>query len=380
MNEAITEKLFLRYQQKGFLTNDEILSELIGQGISIIQTERICSELLQKGVLISSATPKNQRKLQTEEEYDKTQIDYNELYDKIIREDESLRFIVGYAKKIQPPQLHEVEKLYPQIKSGNKFARNRLFEMNMRNVLRIAYQQSKKFWLPLSDTIQDGMIGLHVAIDKFDLSKHDKFQGYSTYWILNFINRNKNIASSVFTIPAHIRDLHDKIYKYILFYHKDFFESKYVPYDLIIELQSFFGIDRDKAFEHLRLLLPTMEIEEKESYTHLDFFDERLCNDNLAGDLNEASMLLKPRERSILKLRFGLYTENDSDFTKIQTIVTEKIWHGDGIYNYSIPLTLDEIAKIYNLTRERIRQIETRALKKIKENELCIAVLREYFE
>lgn len=103
MNEEIIEKLFLRYQQKGFLTNDKIFSELIEQGISVIQTERICSELLQKGVLISSAAPAKQRKLQAEEEYDKAHIDYDKLYGKIIHEDESLRLLVGYINKIQPP-------------------------------------------------------------------------------------------------------------------------------------------------------------------------------------------------------------------------------------------------------------------------------------
>lgn len=99
MNEEIIEKLFLRYQQKVFLTNDKIFSELIEQGISVIQTERICSELLQKSVLISSAAPAKQRKLQAKEEYDKA----HKLYGKIIHEDESLRLLVGYINKIQPP-------------------------------------------------------------------------------------------------------------------------------------------------------------------------------------------------------------------------------------------------------------------------------------
>lgn len=191
---------------------------MIEKNVSILQTERICSELLSRGVFICDEKPKSDKssEVQTETEYDAARIDYEKLYAKIIKKEPSLKFLVDYVRKIKPAQRYEVKKLYPQIKSGNNFARNRLFEMNMRSVLRIAYQKATEFNLSLADTVQNGMIGLHVAIDKFDLAKHDNFSGYSSCYISNFINRNKSINESLWLIPAHIKDLHEKVYKYIV--------------------------------------------------------------------------------------------------------------------------------------------------------------------
>ena len=116
MNEAIIEKLFLQYKQKGFLTKDEIFEELTFSNVSIVQTERICSELITKGVLICDIKPQNLS-------LDKSHIDYIKLYGKIVEKEPNLSFLIEYIRKIQPPQLHEVEKLYPQIRTGNTFAR-----------------------------------------------------------------------------------------------------------------------------------------------------------------------------------------------------------------------------------------------------------------
>ena len=144
MNDDVIEKLYQVYLKKGFLTNDEIFTELISSNINVIQTERICSELLSKGVLIADTKPQINNNEITYE-YDKSQIDYIKLYEKILKKEPSLKFFIDYIKKIQPPQMHEVEKLYPQIKSGNQFARKRLFEMSMRAAVNIAYQKAKEY-------------------------------------------------------------------------------------------------------------------------------------------------------------------------------------------------------------------------------------------
>ncbi len=366
MNDAIIEKLFLQYQQKGFLTNDEILAELVFSNVSIIQTERICSELLAKGVLISDSAPSKKRESNLNSDYDKAHIDYNALYEKIIGKEPNLKFLVNYIRKIQPPQLHEVEKLYPQIQEENDFARNRLFEMNMRMALKLAYQKAKQFQLLLEDTVQNAMIGLFEAIENFDLTKHEKFQGYSTFWILNSVNRNKNINETLITIPTHFLEMHEKIYKYLYEEHKDFFEEPILSAKLISEISSFFYIQEDVVKRHLILLSPLIDESVLEDLFFEDFSDE-VCDKIFAEQINTLLDELKPKERQVLKFRFGLYRKSDFDYDNVCKLVNQKIYGGEGKYGYSQTLTLEQVANLYGLTRERIRQIENKGLKKLRE-------------
>lgn len=354
MNKAVIESLFALYKKKGFLTNDEIFSELVEAGVSIVQTERICSELLSRGVFISDEKPKSNEssESQTETEYDAAQIDYEELYTKIIKKEPSLKFLVDYVRKVKPAQKNEVDNLYPQIKSGNKFARNRLFEMNMRNVLRVAYQKAIEYNLSLSDTVQNGMIGLHVSIDKFDIAKHDKFQGYSTFWILNYINRNKHINDSWWVIPAHAQELHEKIYKYICKNHESFFVDYRISNALISEIQSVFEIDAETSYTNLRMLLPIMDIDDI-SISINDSPEEKCAYTLFQEQIHSVLNTLPPREQEVLKMRFGL---------------------DDG---YS--LTLDEVGEYFDVTRERIRQIEAKALRRLRHPRRAKG-LRDYIE
>lgn len=367
MNEKIIEKLFSIYTEKGFLTNDDILNELIVSKISLVQTERICSELLLRGVLISDEkSNSNNTILSQKSNYDKAQIDYDKLFDEITSKEPSLVFLLDYIRKIKPPQLHEVENLYSQIKCGNLYARKRLFEMNMRNVIRLSYQKSKQFNLSLVDTIQDGLEGLLVAIDKFDLSKHDKFQGYSTFWILNYINRSKNINDSLITLPAHYLEKYEKIFKYLKKYRVDFFYDGKITKSLIDEIFYYFNFPREDIEKSLKLLRPYEDIskimEEAFDSSVLDEIDNSMLHDLIESVLST----LPPREKLILKLRLGLYSELDNDFAEIQLLITDKIYKNIGNYNYGLSLTLEEIASLVGVSRERIRQIEAKALRRLR--------------
>ena len=94
-------------------------------------------------------------------------------------------------------------------------------------------------------------------------------------------------------------------------------------------------------------------------------FDEKICNKLFSEKLNKLLDILKPKERQVLKFRFGLWNESDFDYERIISLVTEKIYKGEGKYGYSQTLTLEEIGFLYGVTRERVRQIESKALKKL---------------
>lgn len=366
MSETIIEKLFLQYQQKGFLTNDEIFTELISSTVSIVQTERICSELLSRGALISDLKPQIQSAIsESTFDYDKAHINYNKLYDKIVCDEPGLKFLVDYIRKIQPPQQHEVEKLYPQIQAGNNFARNRLFEMNMRTALKFAYQHAKELHLNIEDTVSDAMMGLYESIDRFDLFRHEKFPAYSTYWILNSINRNKSIEERIWRFPAYSAELQEKIYKYLQKEYKEFLFTGNITNQIVKEVAARFNISEELSLRHLLYLAPMLDCCEVEIASPDDPYIKVLERVD-AKALNHFVDSLKPKERLVLKLRYGLYMETDFDYDEIVALVNDKIYKYDGCYGYGLSLTLEEVGVICGVSRERVRQIEVRSLEKLK--------------
>ena len=141
--------------------------------ISLFDVEYICDHLLSKGVIIRDETSSDE----DDEEYDRSNIDYEEVYREILEIDDSLSDLIEYIRGIQAPQHREWRNLMPQV-NNNAFTRNRIFEMYMRVAVRIALVHAKRYQLPLDDAIQNALMGLHISIDKFETSRQENFTQY----------------------------------------------------------------------------------------------------------------------------------------------------------------------------------------------------------
>lgn len=329
--EKLIDLLYEKFQKKGFLSEDEILLEFDQFNISFIQIEYVTKILLSKGVMISSG----EDSLEEEEvqSLDRARLDYNVVYDKILENDSGLSGLIEYVRKIRPPQFHEIDALLPQVKSGNEYAKNRLFEMHIRLALKMAYQKSLDYELTLADTIQDAMTGLFVSIDKYDSSKHGSFPPYASLWITNHINFSKKIRNTLWDIPLNKQKVFDDIYDYLIEYCPSFFERPVISHSLLQELSKLTALEENEILGYLHLEMDFLDFDDSKTSSIDDFLETvhvRKALDNAFASLDEKELF-----------------------------VVKHVFFDD--------LTYAEIGtKMNNVSREWVRQIFDRASRKLQ--------------
>lgn len=255
-----------------------------------------------------------------------------------------------YLKEIQNYGRYSKEEeleIITRIKNGDIKARNEFLEQNLRLVVSIAKKYQGRN-IPLIDLIQEGNIGLMKALDEFDINKGCKFSTYATNWITAFIRRYIADKGRNIRLPV---NFYYEISNFMKI--KNHLERELGREPNILELVKKTGKDKDTILRYFAYLNDTKSLDDKvgeKEDTDFSYFipskDESLEKSVIKKDLStRMSELLKEcnlneREIDVLSSRYGL---NGIDV-----------------------LTLEEIGQKYGVTRERIRQIETRALKKIR--------------
>jgi len=243
----------------------------------------------------------------------------------------------------------EEKELARRIEEGDESARQKLIQANLRLVVSIAKRYvNRSPHLSILDLIQEGNIGLSRAVDKFDYHKGFKFSTYATWWIRQAVTRALADYSRTIRIPVHMVETITKFMQTKRCLMQELGREP-LPEEIAAEL----GVDVEKIHYIQKISQEVISLEtpigdDDEGSVLSDFIkdEQSLSPDQLASvallrdQIKEILIDLNERERKILAMRFGLED--------------------------NIPHTLEEVGKIFGVTRERIRQIEAKALEKIR--------------
>ncbi len=358
------EVLIERGRQRGFITEDEILHSMGSVEENLEGLEEIYDKLEDLGIKLITSEDIIKSEIERETEEDpKKKKKKTEAQQRQMAQSNSSDSVQMYLREIGRVALLSADEevsLAKRIEKGDQSAKKRLTEANLRLVVSIAKKYvGRSHNLSLLDLIQEGNIGLFRAVEKFDYRRGYKFSTYATWWIRQAITRAIADQSRTIRIPVHMVET---INKYIQVVRRLVQELGREP--LSEEIATEMDIEVDKVRHIMKISQDTVSLEssvgngDNESVLG-DFIEDtesimphqEAARTLLRNHINEVLEDLTPREQKILQIRFGLE---------------------DGVTH-----TLEEVGQEFGVTRERIRQIEAKALEKIREQK-GIQKLRDY--
>ena len=338
--EERKKELVLKGKEKGFVTYEELAAALKGLDLDADSLDDLYNAFNEHSIAIISESDQG-----NDDEASGLLLDDNALT-KDLTINDPVRMYLKEIGQIKLLTLEEEGELADRITAGDESAKNVLAEANLRLVVSIAKRYVGRGMLFL-DLIQEGNIGLMKAVDKFDVTKGYKFSTYATWWIRQCILRAIEEKSKTIRIPSHMYVTFSK--------YNEAVQTLSIKYDRspsINEIAKEMGISVNQVNKIHQLQVDTVSLNKivnEDGDTELGdlIVDEDTENyyhnsSSLKSDIVELlnSCNLNPREVEVLVLRYGL--------------------SGD------LPMTLGAIGEKFNVTRERVRQIEARALKKIR--------------
>ena len=344
--EQRKEALIKKGKELGFITYEEIAEELKGLDVSSDLLDELYNAFMENDISVISETDLDDDSGEEDTGGNLEDILKDNTIAKELTINDPVRMYLKEIGKISLLSLDEETELSKRIAEGDETAKNRLAESNLRLVVSIAKRYVGRGMLFL-DLIQEGNIGLMKAVEKFDAEKGYKFSTYATWWIRQAITRAIADQARTIRVPVHMVETINKLSRY---QRQLTLELNREPPDE--ELAKKMGMSPDKVREVIKIAQDPVSLETpigEEEDSHLGDFvpdesnmspEDFTIHEMLKEEIGDVLLTLTEREEQVLRLRFGL---------------------DDGS-----PKTLEEVGQMFGVTRERIRQIEAKALRKLR--------------
>lgn len=354
------ELLLATARNQGYLTFDDILDAASTSSLSSSEIDRLSENLQSQGVMLLETAPAKTSD-ETKELSDYSRSDYDEIFAEVLSLSEATAPLIETVKEIPPPQYGEIQTLTEQLHFSNEFARERLILLHLRVAIKIALSISKQYSYPIDDAISAAMIGLVEAVEHFDPNGFSAFLSYASMWVQQNIHRFCTPVWMEYYCPAHIRE---KMFPVLLKYNSN--NGTLIQddeYDLcsIWEIADELDIEDAEVRKYLAFAYnqangrvnsdvlwhptdtheePIPEETEISSLASATNLNDTVAANELSQIIQTIINTLTPREQEIIRMRFGFYGGE--------------------------PMTLEEVGQKFNITRERIRQIEKKCIRRLR--------------
>ena len=351
-------------EQQGYVLFDDIMETADTWSLSIQDVDWLSNSITTRGILVYDTVLATAGIDDDDDVDDFAQCDYDAVFNRVIEIDPSLRSFMSDVRNIKPPQNREMDQLKYQVQEGNLYARQRVIEMHLRFAVHIALQRVEEYDCEMADTLQEACVGLIYAVDKYDPDSSGAFDSYASLWILQNVSRTQPSQRPTMYYPVHKKEGYFTMYPILksngyLFDQDDLMLleearnliqtrlqcTEYQAQDIINQCLTMKSLE-----EVYPIVLKNMDFYERhniytyrinyEAFYYEDESFEKLERRFLREKIEELISGLKPREQQVIRERFGFDDEEGK--------------------------TLEEVGISLGVTRERVRQIESKALRKLK--------------
>lgn len=373
--ESALANLIQLSSEKGFLVFDDIYDAADKWVLSIRDVDYLSSAIATRGILVYDEEPVTNVAGSSENDYDDyAQRDYEVVFNRVIEFDPDLEDFINTVRAVVPPRAREMDQLKYQVQEGNLHARERVIQMHLRFAVRIALQKAETYDCEIADTLQEALIGLVTAVDKYDPDSSGSFGSYASLWILQNIGRTQATQRPDVYYPVHKKEGYFTMYPILK-------ENGYLNSDIWTDsevrrvIQDRLGCGIDQAEDIIKQSMPIESLDDI-----YEMFLKNIDVDKIQDDVFENIIENEIQQDVFQNINSDAFYWNDDIYEEIeqrtlretlenlmgelsnreQEVLKARYGFEDGVEK-----TLEEVGQMFGVSRERIRQIEANAIRKL---------------